>query len=891
MQAYSQPLTKLYDDPGDPVNVLVNCSFELANDDGTLVGWHVLHGTATRVARKGKGHAAQLCGRMLSNRFEMSSRVSYEWIGEAKGRVVGLVHIFEHDRYLRCERFVHRSKGWRPFAWRFLPPPNAERAECELVADGALVDSLYLDGLGAWDYDILDAQAGYHPLGSKRVVVRSRKPVGGNIRWELFDTLGGRTFAEGTLQPTGPDLWRRWTWIADLSACEREGYYLLRVHMPERVVESGPIRIWNGVYEHLAYLVAKYSYLQRCGVEIPGYHKPCHTNDALWRCIDQDEHYGEIKEYRDVTGGWHDAGDYNKWFHYFGYVLEALALVHKRLDLPRATYGGTHPDVLSEVFWGADFFLKVQNPDGSFIGPIHAWYTHEDPKTGRKWNSNWAVFWEKPHEDSGRGEVMNPRSRYYDYHSHNNPGLVLDFATALAGAARCARGVDDPRRWTYANASLRSVALLEKTAPEISSHPYWVTLWYDLYRATDQEEYRTRVDELVPKLLAQQAEDGSFGRPSGLKHPFHPLTALLELLVEEPDHPRRRDIIRAAGRKLRWMEPYTVGEPYDLVLQCAPDVPPGTVSTRTFGRNAWIGNVAYVYALAGRVTGRREWLRKAEAQIAWLLGRNPHGVCQVTDAGRVHPGRYHGWPNWSDNDLHGALTGAIINGIHVHDDSYGDTSIHSWTTMPPLFPVLSVRREDVPYSAHGLVNARFDTNEYWSLHAAAFHQAVSALAAAYKELDVPRRPKACYLYSNATGYDDARACDEVFEQCGWDVDRVASDSRYPHFDPRAYTAVVVGRSWKGGDYVDAESLGITVRHSFQLGLAWIIMPPDHTECLAWLDEVSSGQVPYGAIGRPKGSWVRDKYGKRRKLHESTVHVVSDEAELRRLLLALRGQMS
>lgn len=887
MHAYSRPPSRLFDDPGDPVNVLANCSFELADEAGSLVGWHILRGTATQVPRDKAKNAMRLCGSVLSNRFEMNARVPCEFTGEAKGCLVGLVHIIEHDRYLRCERFVHRSEEWEPFVWRFLPPPNAERAECELISEDALVDNLYLDGLGAQDYDILDSQAGYHPRGSKRVIIRSRKPVGGDIRWELFDTLRGRTHAEGFLKPTGRDLWRRWTWVADFTACEREGHYLLRVHMPDRVVESGPIRIWNGVYEHLAYLVAKYSYLQRCGVEIPGYHKPCHTNDALCRRTGQNERYGEVIEYRDVTGGWHDAGDYNKWFHYYGYVLEALALVHKRMEPSRITYGHPIPDVVSEIFWGADFLLKVQNPDGSFIGPIHAWFTHEDPETGSKWNSQWAVFWERPHEDSGRGEVMNPRSRNYDYHGNDSPVQVLDFATALAAAARCARGADDRRRWTYVNASLRSVGYLEgRSAPDISSHPYWVTLWYDLYRATDRADYRTKAYALVPKILAQQAEDGSFGRPSGLKHPFHPLTVLLELLIDEPDHPLRDEIIRATERKLEWLEPYTIGEPYDLALQCVDDTPPGQVNSRTLGRNAWIGNAAYVYALAGRVSGRREWLQKAESQIAWILGRNPHGVCQVVDAGRVHPGRYHGWPNWNENQLRGSLTGGIINGIHFVDDAYTRDDSPSWTMMPPLFPILSVRREDVPYSDHLLVNARHDSNEYWSLHHAAFHQAMSALAPAYRELDARERPKACYLYSNEDGYENARACDELFERCGWDADRVASDSRYPHFDPRAYRAIVVGRSWKGGDYLDAESLGITVRHCFQLGVPWIILPPGDRGCLQWLEQISSGLVPYGVVDRPEGDWVPGEYGRTRRLHQSTVHLVEDERNLERLLLAL-----
>jgi len=885
MHVFPQPLNELFHDPTDANNVLVNCSFERADGDAPL-GWAVLAGSATVVERPGDGHALLLNGRVRSNRFEMSARTPYEWTGEAKGKVTGVVHIIEEDRYLRGETFSHESADWAPFCWRFLPPPNAERAECELVAEGALVDNLYLDGLGAQDYDILDSQAGYHPASEKRIIIRSRTPVEGAIRWELFDTLRGRNYAEGALEPTGRDMWARWTWVADFTSLRREGYYLLRVHMPDRIVESAPIRIWNGVYEHLAYTVAKYSYLQRCGVEIPGYHKPCHTNDALWRSVAQDETYGKVLEYRDLRGGWHDAGDYNKWFHYFGYVLETLALMHKRVDLPKQTYGGDIPDVLSEIFWGADFFLKVQNPDGSFVGPIHAWYTHVRPETGERYNSNWAIFWgEKIEEDSGHGEVMHPRSRFYDYTSHNNGGLVLDLATALATAARCARGVDDPRRWTYANAALRSGAHVEKTYPGMAGHPYWVTFWYDLYRATDRPEYRENAYALVDPLLAQQAEDGSFGRPAGLKHTFHPITVLMELLVDEPAHPAREKILRAVERKLAWMEPYTLGRPWDLALQCASGGERGELSGGTMGRNAWVGNAAYVYALAGRLTGRREWLHKAEAQLAWLLGRNPHGVSQVVDAGRVNVGRYHGWSNHCENDQQGRLTGGIINGILTTDDAYPDS--RNWTIMPPRFPVLSVRREDVPYAEHAIHNARHDTNEYWSLHHAGFQQAVSALAAAYKGLEEPERPRLAYLYRNFWSYDAATACDELFDRAGWNADRIASDSRYGHFDTSAYRAMVVSRSWTGSEFIDAEPFGIQMRHSFLCGVPWIFLPPEDPVCLDWLEEFSSGQVPCGEVGKPEGTWEPCRYGRVRTMHGAKVYLVNDEAALERLLVDLR----
>ena len=106
-------------------------------------------------------------GRVLSNRFELNARLTYKCTGRARGDLKGLVHMMEHDRYLCAESFIHISDDWQPFTRTFLPAPNVERAELELVGENVFVDDLYLDGLGNQDYDILDMQSGYHPSGSK----------------------------------------------------------------------------------------------------------------------------------------------------------------------------------------------------------------------------------------------------------------------------------------------------------------------------------------------------------------------------------------------------------------------------------------------------------------------------------------------------------------------------------------------------------------------------------------------------------------------------------------------------------------------------------------------------------------------------------------------------
>jgi hypothetical protein len=57
----------------------------------------------------------------------------------------------------------------------------------------------------------------------------------------------------------------------------------------------------------LATKAAKWFYYQRCGTEVPGFHKECHTEDVVIKT-------DGVKV--DVSGGWHDAGVWGWTFAY-----------------------------------------------------------------------------------------------------------------------------------------------------------------------------------------------------------------------------------------------------------------------------------------------------------------------------------------------------------------------------------------------------------------------------------------------------------------------------------------------------------------------------------------------------------------------------------------------
>lgn len=84
---------------------------------------------------------------------------------------------------------------------------------------------------------------------------------------------------------------------------------------------------------------------------------------------------------RDLSGGWYDAGDYNKYTNWHAYYL--VALLHAYAENPTIwgddynipESGNGIPDIIDEIKWGFDWLKKMQNEDGSvlsILGLSHA---------------------------------------------------------------------------------------------------------------------------------------------------------------------------------------------------------------------------------------------------------------------------------------------------------------------------------------------------------------------------------------------------------------------------------------------------------------------------------------------------------------------------------------
>jgi endoglucanase len=76
---------------------------------------------------------------------------------------------------------------------------------------------------------------------------------------------------------------------------------------------------------------------------------------------------------KDLSGGWYDAGDYNKYTNWHAYYL--VALLHAYAENPTVwtddynipESGNGIPDIIDEIKWGFDWLKKMQNNDGSVL--------------------------------------------------------------------------------------------------------------------------------------------------------------------------------------------------------------------------------------------------------------------------------------------------------------------------------------------------------------------------------------------------------------------------------------------------------------------------------------------------------------------------------------------
>jgi endoglucanase len=252
-------------------------------------------------------------------------------------------------------------------------------------------------------YIVVD-QFGYLPQGKKIAVIRD--PIQGYDRKESFipgeqyalvDAVSGEVvFKKGLskwLYGNTDDSSGDKAWWFDFSSFIGEGSYFIVDTINK--VRSYEFNISEDVYKEAFKHAVRTFFYQRSGFE-----KEDKYTGKGWS--DKASHIGPLQDKqcrvyndknnsateRDVSGGWYDAGDYNKYTSWTAnYIVEMMkAYLERRevwtddFNIPES--GNGFPDLLDEAKWGTDHLLRLQNEDGSMISIVGA--SHASPPSMAK---------------------------------------------------------------------------------------------------------------------------------------------------------------------------------------------------------------------------------------------------------------------------------------------------------------------------------------------------------------------------------------------------------------------------------------------------------------------------------------------------------------------------
>lgn len=482
----------------------------------------------------------------------------------------------------------------------------------------------------------------------------------------------GRSRWRGPVRRAGAvDGWKgRFFWSVEVGEAPPPGRYRVVVRGAAGATASEPFEVREGLLaETLVPDLLHYFKARRSSGEV----------DAFDRAV---PFFGGRPGAVDVHGGWFDAsGDEGKYLTHLSYatymnpqqqsqVVWNLLAARDLLALsPRERLRAMVPRAEDEARHGADFLVRMQDPEGYFYTTVHDVWTHVPAnRTICSFRLQTGVRDERYRAGyrMGAGAAIAALARA----SALGGGGELPAARYLEAAVKGFRHLEARNR-DYLNDGRENI-LDDYTALLAAS---------ELYRATEGPEYLAAARRRAASLSGRLASDGRYrdfwrADESGARPFWHaveaglPVVALLRYLEVEPDASRAPAVRRAVDASLAFELAITseTVNPFGLARQYVSDAQ-GRKRLSFFmphenesgywwqGENARLASLAAAALLAARVVppGRREALRRyAVDQVDWVLGRNPFDVCMLQGRGRNAPDYLPGFPN---------APGGICNGV------------------------------------------------------------------------------------------------------------------------------------------------------------------------------------------------------------------------------------
>lgn len=492
-----------------------------------------------------------------------------------------------------------------------------------------LVDDSKVDYTSVLPYapSIMTDQVGYQPDETKTAVFRN---VTSETSFSVVNADSGQVVYTGELSaPTFYSSADENNWTGDFSAVTEAGTYYITCGGLD---QSYSFTIGNDVYDSLLDDSVKMLYLQRCGTEVKDStfgHAACHDTLATLY---------HTNEKIDVSGGWHDAGDYGRYVVPGAKSVADLLIAYDAnpklfsdsIGIPES--GNGVPDVLDEVRYELEWMLKMQD---SQTGGVHHKVSCE--------NFPGYVMPETETDEL----IVTPVSTT----------ATADFCASMAMAYEYYQKFDKGFAEKCLNAAKNAWAFLQKNPNFIFSNPsdittgdygdtsdiderYWAAA--QMWRATGEDTYRTALESMSVQNGMDWMEVGDYGNIAILT--MDGVDTNSDLYTRA-----KTSILKEADQ----MKGLSQSNPYGV-----------SVSRYNWGSNMGVATSGMILNLAYQMTEDSTYLDTSRSNLHYLLGNNAMGECFVTGYGTVSPEHPHHRPSMAKNQaMKGMLVGGVNSGL------------------------------------------------------------------------------------------------------------------------------------------------------------------------------------------------------------------------------------
>lgn len=462
-------------------------------------------------------------------------------------------------------------------------------------------------------------QVGFLPNENKTAIVISDTNLNG-LKVTLKNTKSNQTTSTINIGDNkGKYSGFNFTYVVDFTSVNQPGEYVLEIGNRQ----SYPFSIDYNVNKSIAEKLLDFFKTQRCGYTDPEEHKVCHIADVT-SIVDGNK---TIQKSIDLTGGWHDAGDYVKFLNTTAYSTYILLFAYEfdpnKFGFDKNKNGS--PDILEEAKIGLDWMMRTAY-NNKFITQVQDLRDHD-------------VGWRMPEDDP----LTYDRPAFVGI----GKNLIGIYSATMAIASRIWRD-----KFQYKEFADKCLTMAEKyysirnRVPDVDSSGTGMYLdnsfegklalgASELYITTNKSNYLTDA-----KVYADSAGSDfwwSWGNINSIAH----------FRLAKFDS-RYKDFIKNS------LEHFSKNMDNNLF---------GLGTSLTWGTNHTILGISFLNILWKRLTNNDSFNFVSTIQKDFILGRNPWGISFIYNVGDNYTKNFHHQISF----LKGKLNGGFAAGPATKD--------------------------------------------------------------------------------------------------------------------------------------------------------------------------------------------------------------------------------